>query len=163
MQVFFAPRHAPPQDRSFQPFAGVAVRRNGVNDGNVAEHRGRHVIPACELRTAPFPFTATVSRNDAGAKRAVTAAPGATVTLHPAAPEQASRQRTSRAPFRGVAVRERRWPEFHVVVHVAAQSSPGTSDATDPGPAIVTANGTWPSSLTSQAESCVSVQPPAWP
>jgi hypothetical protein len=163
VHVFLAPRQAPLQDRNLQPFAGAAVIPSGVNDGNVAERRGRQVIPACELRTAPFPVTATVSRNDAGAKSAVTAAPGATVTLQPAAPEHAPRQRTSRAPFPGVAVKEMRCPEFHVVVQLAAQSSPGTSDATDPWPEIVTANGTWLSSRTSQAESCASVHPPGWP
>ena len=33
VHVFFAPRHAPLQERSFQPFAGVAVSATGVNEG----------------------------------------------------------------------------------------------------------------------------------
>ena len=157
-----APRHAPLHERSFHPFAGVAVRCTGLNEGNEAEHRGRHVIPARELRTAPLPLTATVSRKDTGANTAVTAAPGFTLTAQAVAPEQAPLQRTSRAPDPGVAVRARRCPAFHVVVQLAEQSSPGTSAETDPGPETVTARGAWPSSRTSHAESCVSVQPPAW-
>ena len=45
VQVFFEPRQAPLHDRSFHPFAGAAVSRTGVNDGKLAEQRGRHVIP----------------------------------------------------------------------------------------------------------------------
>ena len=158
-----APRHAPLQERSFQPFAGVAISRTGVNDENEAEQRGRHVIPARELRTAPLPVTATVSRNDAGPNTAVTAAPGDTVRLQPAAPEQAPVQRTRRAPLLGVARSARRCPAFHVVVQLAEHERPGTSATTAPGPEIVTESGAWLSSRTSHAESCVSVQPPACP
>ena len=104
VQDLFAPRHAPLQERSFQPFAGVAVSRTGLNDGNAAEQRGRHVIPARELRTAPFPVTATESLKDAGPNTADTAVPGATLRLQPAEPEHAPLQRTSLAPAFGVAL-----------------------------------------------------------
>jgi hypothetical protein len=93
VHVGLEPRHAPLHERSFQPFAAVAVSRTGLKDGNAAEHRGRQVMPARELRTAPRPVTATVSRNDPGANTAVTAAPGATVTVHAAAPEHDPLQR----------------------------------------------------------------------
>jgi hypothetical protein len=105
VHVFLAPRQAPLQERSFQPFAGVAVRRTGVNERTDAEHRGRQVMPALVLRIAPLPLTDTRSRNDAGANTAPTAAPGATVRLQAAEPEHAPVQRTSLDPVRGVAVR----------------------------------------------------------
>ena len=60
--VFFAPRHAPDQERSVQPLAGVATSLTGVYEGNAAEQRGGHVMRARELRTVPRPATATVSR-----------------------------------------------------------------------------------------------------
>ena len=107
VHVLFAPRQAPLHERSLQPLAGVAVRRTGLNDRNAAEQRGRHVMPALELRTAPFPPTETLSRNDAGANAALTDAPGATVTLQVAVPEHAPLQRTSLAPAPGVAVKTR--------------------------------------------------------
>jgi hypothetical protein len=67
VQVSFAPRQAPVQEASFQPGAGVAVRRSGVNEGKDAAQRGRQVIPARVLRTVPRPATATASGNAAGA------------------------------------------------------------------------------------------------
>ena len=163
VQVFFAPRQAPLHERNFQPFAAVAVRRTGLNDGKAAEQRGRHVIPVRELRTAPFPVTATDSRKDAAANTAVTAAPGVTLRTQPAAPEHAPLQRTSLAPALGVALSASRCPAFHVVVQLAAHSRPGTSADTEPGPETVRASGAWLSRRTSHAESCVSVQPPACP
>ena len=162
VQVFLAPRQAPPQERSLQPFAGVAVRRTGLNERKDAEHRGRQVIPAVELRTAPRPLTDTWSRNDAGANTAPTDAPGATVRLQAADPEQAPVQRTSLDPARGVAVRASGWPAFHVVVQLAAHRRPGTFATTEPCPEIVSASGAWASRRTSHGESCVSVQPPGW-
>ena len=36
VQVFFEPRQAPLHERSFHPFAGVAVSRTGTNEGKVA-------------------------------------------------------------------------------------------------------------------------------
>jgi hypothetical protein len=93
VHVVRAPRHAPLHERSFQPLAGVAVSRTGLKEGNAAEHLGRQVMPARELRTAPLPATATVSRNEAGANKAVTAAPGATVTAQAAEPEHDPLQR----------------------------------------------------------------------
>ena len=119
VQVFLAPRQAPLHERSFQPFAGVAVSRTGLNEGNDAEQRGRQVIPARELRTPPFPVTATVSRKNAGANTADTAVPAATLRLQPAAPEHAPLQRTSLAPGLGVAVRASDCPAFQVVVQLA--------------------------------------------
>ena len=160
VQIFFPPRQAPLQERNFQPFAGVAVSPTALNDGNAAEQRGRHVMPALELRTAPFPLTATDNRKDAGANSAVTAAPGVTLSTHPAAPEHAPLQRTSLAPGLGVAVSASRWPAFHVVVQLALHRSPGTSADTEPDPETVTASGAWLSRRTSHGESCVSVQPP---
>ena len=130
VHVRLAPRQAPVHERSFQPFAGVAVSRTGLNERKAAEQRGRQVIPSFELRTAPLPLTETVSRNDAGAKTAPTDTPGPTVRLHAAEPEHAPVQRTSLDPALGVDVR---------------------------------ASGDWASRRTSQGESCVSVQPPAWP
>ena len=163
VHVFLVPRHAPLHERSLQPFAGVAVRRTGLNDGNAAEQRGRHVMPARELRTAPLPVTATLRRKDAGANTAETAAPAATVNVQPADPVHAPLQRTSFAPPFGVAVSASRWPAFHVVVQLAAQRRPGTSADTEPGPEIVRGSGVWLSRRTSQAESCVSVQLPECP
>lgn len=160
VHVFFAPRHAPLHDRSFQPLAGVAVSLTGLNDDTDTEQRGRHVSPPRELRTAPRPITDTLSRNDAGAKRADTAVPGATLRVQPAAPEHEPLQRTSLAPADGVAVNARRWPEFHVVVQLDAHCSPGTSADTVPGPDSVSASGAWLPMRTSQAESCVSVKLP---
>ena len=64
-----APRQAPLQERSFQPFAGVAVNVTGAKDRNAAEHRGRQVMPERELRIAPRPATATAG----GTPRARTA------------------------------------------------------------------------------------------
>ena len=98
-------------------------------------------MPELTLRTVPFPETATVSRNEAGANRADTAAPGVTVRAQPAAPVQAPAQRTSLAPALGVAVSASRWPEFHVVVQLAAHWRPGTSAVTVPGPDSVSASG----------------------
>jgi hypothetical protein len=163
VQTRLVPLHAPLQERSFQPFAGVAVSLTGANDGNAAEHRGRHVMPACALRTVPRPETATASRKAAGANCAVTAAPGVTLSEQVEAPVHAPVQRTSFDPALGVAVRARRWPLFQVVVQLAAQTRPGTSDDTEPGPATFTDSGAWLSSRTSQAESCVSVQLPECP
>jgi len=160
VHVLFAPRQAPLHARSFQPFAGVAVSATGLNEGNAAEQRGRHVMPAFELRTAPFPLTATDNRKDAGANAAVTATPGVTPSTHPAAPVHAPLQRTSLAPAPGVALSANRCPEFHVVVQLVLHRSPGTSADTEPVPEIVTASGAWLSSRTSHGESCVSVQPP---
>jgi hypothetical protein len=62
VHVFFAPRQAPDQARSFQPLAGAATSLTDVYEANAAEQRGRHVIPARELRMVPCPVTATVSR-----------------------------------------------------------------------------------------------------
>ena len=163
VQVRFAPRHAPAHERSLQPFAGVAVNRTGLNERNAAEQRGRQVIPAFELRIAPFPLTETLSRNEAGANTAPTEAPGDTARLQAVAPEQAPVQRTSLDPAVGVAVRASGCPAFQVVVQLAAQSRPGTLAVTEPGPEIVSASGTCASRRTSHAESCASVQPPAWP
>ena len=98
VQAFFEPRHAPLQDLSFHPFAGAAVSRTGEYEGKLAEQRGRQAMPAPELRTAPFPETATVRRKVAGAKSADSVAPGATVTLQPALPEHVPAQCTSFAP-----------------------------------------------------------------
>src|SRR5206468_4208850 len=122
----------------------------GAYEVNDAEHRGLHAIPARELRTTPFPLTPTVSRNTAGAKSADTVAPAPTVRLQPAAPEHEPPQRTSLAPELGVALSASACPEFHVVVQLAAQSKPGTSAETDPGPEIVSASGVWASRRTSQ-------------
>jgi hypothetical protein len=163
VHVFFAPRQAPLQERNFHPLAGAAVNLTALNDGTAAEQRGRHVIPPRELRTAPRPATDTLSRNDAGAKRADTVVPADTVSAHPAEPEHAPLQRTSLAPAPGVAVSARRSPEFHVVVQLEAHCSPGTSAATVPGPDSVSASGAWLPRRTSQAESCVSVKLPEWP
>ena len=160
VHVFFTPRQAPLHERNLQPLAGVAVSATGLNDGNAAEQRGLHVMPTLELRTAPFPLTATDNRNDAGANTAVTAAPGVTPSTHPAAPVHAPLQRTSFAPAPGVALSASRCPEFHVVVQLVLHRSPGTSADTEPVPEIVTASGAWLSSRTSHGESCVSVQPP---
>ena len=160
VHVFLAPRQAPLQERSFQPFAGVAVRRTGVNETNDAEHRGRQVMPVLELLIAPLPLTATRSRNDAGANTAPTEAPGATARLQTAAPEQAPVQRTSLEPACGVAVSASGCPAFHVVVQLTEHSRPGTFAVTEPGPEIVSASGACASRRTSQGESCVSVQPP---
>ena len=104
VHVFLAPRQAPLQERSFQPFAGVAVRRTGLNERKEAEHRGRQVMPPVELRTAPLPLTDTWSRNDAGANTAPTDAPGATVTLQAADPEQAHPSSSTAATSRSVCV-----------------------------------------------------------
>ena len=125
VHVFFAPRQAPLHERNLQPLAGVAVSATGLNDGNAAEQRGRHVMPTLELRTAPFPLTATDNRKDAGANAAVTAAPGVTPSTHPAAPVHAPLQRTSFAPAPGVALSASRCPEFHVVVQLVAAQEPG--------------------------------------
>ncbi len=163
VHVFLAPRQAPLHERSLQPFAGVAVRRTGLNERNDAEQRGRHVMPAFELRIAPLPLTETESRNDAGANTAPTEAPGATATLQAAAPAQAPLQRTSLDPAFGVAFRTSGWPLFHVVVQLAAHRRPGTLAVTEPGPEIVSVRGAWLSSRTNHGESCVSVQPPACP
>jgi hypothetical protein len=163
VQVILDPLQAPLHERNFQPFAGVAVNRTGLKDGKLAVQPGRQVIPGVELVTAPFPATDTLSRKDAGAKSADTVVPAPTVTMHPALPEQPPPQRTSLAPAAGIARSERRCPEFHVVVQVDAHWRPGTSADTDPGPEIVKASGTCPSAWTSQAESCVSAQPPECP
>ena len=91
VHVFFTPR----QRRSTK--LPALRRRRGQRDGtgwNAAEQRGRHVMPAFELRTAPFPLTAT----DSGKTRArtrVTAAPGVTPSTHRA---RTPLQRTSFAP-----------------------------------------------------------------
>ena len=69
VQTFFEPRQAPLQDLSFHPFAGDAVSRTGEYETTLAEQRSGQPMPA-ELRTAPFPVTATVRRNVAGAKSA---------------------------------------------------------------------------------------------
>ena len=119
VHALFEPRQAPLQDLSFHPFAGDAVSRIGEYEGKLAEQRVRQAMPA-ELRTAPFPVTATVSRNLAGANSADSVAPGATVRLQPALPEHAPAQRTSFAPAAGVAVSARRWPEFQAVVQLDA-------------------------------------------
>ena len=58
----FVPRHPPAHERNLHPFAGIADNCTGTNEGNAAEHLGRHVIPARELRTVPRPDTAAVSR-----------------------------------------------------------------------------------------------------
>src|SRR5262249_48677433 len=120
-------------------------------------------IPAELLRTVPLPATATVSRKEAGANKAVTVFPGPTERTQSAAPVHAPVQRTRREPGCGVAVRVRRWPEFHVVVQVVSQSSPGTSAVTLPGPDRLTVSGVCASSLRSQDESCVSTQAPECP
>ena len=62
VQVSLVPLHAPVQERNLHPGAGLAVNRSGTNDGNAAEHFGRHVIPARELRTVPRPEIVVVSR-----------------------------------------------------------------------------------------------------
>jgi hypothetical protein len=142
VQVFFAPRQAPLQERSFHPFAGVAVRRTGVNEGNAAEHRGRHVIPARELRTAPRPATLTLSGKVVGPKTAATLVPAPTAKVHPALPVQAPSHRTSFAPAAGVAVSAILWPAFQVVVQLAVHVSPGTLADTEPRPEIVSPSGT---------------------
>ena len=162
VHVFLAPRQAPLQERSFQPFAGVAVSRTGLNERKDAEHRGRQVMPDVELRTAPLPLTDTRSRKDAGANSAPTEALGVTVTLQADEPEQAPVQRTSLDPARGAAVRASGCPAFHVVVQLAAHRRPGTFAVTEPGPEIVSASGACASRRTSHAESCASVQPPEW-
>ena len=100
VQAFFEPRQAPLQDLSFHPFAGAAISRRGEYEGTLAEQRGGQAMPAPELRTAPFPVTATVRRNVAGANSAESVAPAATVTLQPALPEHAPAQRTSFASSR---------------------------------------------------------------
>src|SRR4249919_2410064 len=120
-------------------------------------------MPGRALRTVPSPGTATVRRNEAGAKSADTAASGVTVTAQPALPLHAPAQRTNLAPALGVALSASRWPEFHVVVQLAAHSRPGTSAETVPGPESVSASGDCASSRTSHAESCGSIQPPACP
>jgi len=149
----FVPRQAPLHERNLQPFAAVAVSLTGEYEGKVAEHRGRHVIPVCELRTTPRPETATVSRNAAGAKNADTLAPDDTVTVHPAEPRHEEPQRTSFAPALGVAVSASRVPSFHVVVQLCSHWRPGTSADTDPGPDTVSASGLWLSSRTRDAAS----------
>jgi hypothetical protein len=159
----FDPRQAPLQERNVQPFVAVAVSLTGEYEGNVAEQRGRQVIPVCELRTTPRPETATVRRKLAGANSADTWVPDSTVTEQPAAPTQEDPQRTSLAPGPGVAVNASRVPVFHVVVQLCEHSNPGTSAATDPGPETASANGAWPSSRTSQGESWVSAHAPLWP
>jgi hypothetical protein len=140
-QLRALPEHAPDHDRNRQPFAGVAESRSGTNDGNAAEHLGRHVTPERELLTLPRPVTATVRRNTVGAKSAETLAPGFATTLHGPAPVQAPVQRTSFAPALGVALRPRRVPPFQVVVHVCPHCMPGTSAVIAPGPVIVTVSG----------------------
>ncbi|CAN5779510.1 hypothetical protein BH20ACT14_BH20ACT14_13500 [soil metagenome] len=160
MQLGLVPRHAPVQERNRQPFAGVAVSPSGTNDGNAAVQRGRQVIPARELRTVPLPETPIVSRYSDGAKSAETAAPGATVAMQVEAPVHAPLQRTSFAPGRGTAVMPNRVEVFQVVVQLCAQSRPGTSAVTPPGPEIVTVNGCWRSICTSQTESWESVKLP---
>ena len=107
VHALFEPRQAPLQDLSFHPFAGAAVRRIGEYEGKLAEQRVRQAMPAPALRTAPFPVTATVSRNLAGANSADSVAPEATVRLQPAVPEHAPAQRTSFAPTAGAAVSAR--------------------------------------------------------
>ncbi|HYI75253.1 MAG TPA: hypothetical protein VEW90_08275 [Gaiellaceae bacterium] len=141
VQVPRDPRQAPLHERSFQPGAGVATSRTGLNEANDAEQRGRHVMPGFELRIAPLPATETFSRNTAGPKVALTEAPGATVRLQTPAPEQAPPQRMSRVPAAGVATSDTGCPLFHVVVHVVVHKRPGTFDATDPVPEIVSASG----------------------
>ena len=163
VQAFFEPRQAPLQDLSFHPFAGDAVKRTGEYEGKLAEQRGGQPMPAPELRTAPFPVTATDRRNVAGANSADSVAPGATVTLQPALPEHVPAQRTSFAPAAGVAVSARRWPEFQLVVHLDEHCRPGTSAETEPGPDTLSASCAWLSSRTSHAESCVSNQAPECP
>jgi hypothetical protein len=101
LHVRLLPRQAPDHERNLQPFAGVAVRRTGTNDGKDAEQRGRHVIPVRELRTVPRPPTFTESRKTSGAKSAETVEPGLVSTLQVPAPEHAPLQRTSFAPGRG--------------------------------------------------------------
>jgi hypothetical protein len=163
LQERFEPLQAPLQERNLQPFAAVAVSLTGEYDGSVAEHRGRQVIPVCELRTTPRPETPTVRRKVAGAKSADTLAPDVTVTAHPAAPTHADPQRTSFAPGSGVAVKASRVPAFHVVVQLCAHCSPGTSAATDPGPETDSASGAWLSSRTSHGESWASGRAPPCP
>jgi len=119
VQVVLAPRQPPLQVRNLQPVAGFAVSFTGVNEANDAEQRGRQLIPARELRTVPLPPIETVMRNVAGAKSAVTWAPGETVTLQAALPLQAPLHRTSRIPAPGVAVRFSDCPEFQVVEQLA--------------------------------------------
>jgi hypothetical protein len=58
----FVPLHAPDHERNRHPLAGDADNCTGTKEGNAAEHFGRHVIPALELRTVPCPDTAAVSR-----------------------------------------------------------------------------------------------------
>jgi hypothetical protein len=163
VQVDFVPWHAPVHVRSLQPRAGVATSRTGEYDRKAAEHLGRQAIPAELLLTMPFPATATVSRKEAGANRAVTVFPGVTESTQSAAPVHPPDQRTRRDPGPGVPVSVRRCPEFHVVVQVASQMRPGTSAVTLPGPDTLTVSGVCESSLTSQDESCVSTQPPECP
>ncbi len=62
VQTGLEPRHVPLQLRKRHPFAAFAVSRSGTYEENDAEQRGRHVIPARELRTVPLPATPTVSR-----------------------------------------------------------------------------------------------------
>ena len=107
VQVPRDPRQAPLHERSFQPGAGVATSRTGLNEVNDAEQRGRHVMPGVELRTAPLPTTDTPRRNEAGAKVALTDTPGLTSTLQVPVPEHALPQRTSLAPGPGVAASTR--------------------------------------------------------
>jgi len=159
-QERFEPRQAPLHARSFHPFAGLAVSRTGLNDGNVAEHFGLQAIPVRALRTTPLPATRTVSGKAAGAKRAESSTPDVTVTVHPAAPWHAEPQRTSLEPGPGVAVNARRVPPFQVVVQLCAQSRPGTSAETDPWPDTTNASGTWLSTRTSHGESCASGHAP---
>src|SRR5918996_1858860 len=163
LQLRLLPRQAPVQERNFQPFAGVAVSRTGTYEGNDDEQRGRQVMPDRELRTVPRPPTLTVSRNTIGAKSAATFVPAAAVMLQPPAPAHDPPQRTSLLPADGVAVRLSGVPAFHAVVQVRAHCIPGTFALTCPGPEIVTVTGCCRSSCTSQAESCESPKPAAWP
>ena len=67
-------------------------------------------------------------------------------------------QRMKRSLAAGTAVSRSSAPWSHCVVHVAAQSTPGTSLVTVPGPPLrETASATWPrSSRCSQCESWMS-------
>ena len=152
------PEPPPLRGRCGQPYGRVrGERRRAATAGSRC--------PQPELRTAPFPATATVSRNVAGAKSADTVAPGATVTLQRCG-SRCTCPSSARAvaPRAGVAVSARCWPAFQVVVQLDEHSRPGTSAETEPGPDDAerqAAPGV--SSRTSHGESCVSSQAPECP
>ena len=62
VQTPAVPRQAPVHARKRQPFAGRVVIRSEEYEGNAAEQRVGHEIPARELTTRPLPPTETESR-----------------------------------------------------------------------------------------------------